>query len=67
MSQHLRRSTDRIKAAYVELVDDKTLLENAIKGMYQKGTSTSSPFLPGPEDFAGVAGKHQRRVWRPGH
>ena len=24
---------DRIKAAYVEPVDDKTLLENAIKGM----------------------------------
>ena len=31
---------DRIKAAYVEPVDDKTLLENAIKGMLRTLTRT---------------------------
>ncbi len=31
---------DRVKAAYVEPVDDKTLLENAIKGMLSNPTRT---------------------------
>ena len=41
---------DRIKAAYVEPVDDKTLLENAIKGMLSN-LDPHSAYL-GPEDFA---------------
>jgi carboxyl-terminal processing protease len=41
---------DRIKAAYVESVDDKTLLENAIKGMLSN-LDPHSAYL-GPEDFA---------------
>jgi carboxyl-terminal processing protease len=40
---------DRIKAAYVEPVDDKTLLENAIKGMLSN-LDPHSAYL-GPEDF----------------
>ncbi|MBF7728542.1 S41 family peptidase [Pseudomonas sp. N040] len=40
---------DRIKSAYVEPVDDKTLLENAIKGMLSNLDPHSS-YL-GPEDF----------------
>ena len=40
---------DRIKASYVEPVDDKTLLENAIKGMLSNLDPHSS-YL-GPEDF----------------
>lgn len=56
---------DRVKAAYVEPVDDKTLLENAIKGMLSN-LDPHSAYL-GPEDFAEPAGKHQRRVRRPGH
>ena len=41
---------DRIKAAYVEPVDDKMLLENAIKGMLSN-LDPHSAYL-GPEDFA---------------
>ncbi len=41
---------DRVKAAYVEPVDDKTLLENAIKGMLSN-LDPHSAYL-GPEDFA---------------
>lgn len=41
---------DRIKAAYVEPVDDKTLLENAIKGMLSN-LDPHSAYLE-PEDFA---------------
>ncbi|PVZ10309.1 MULTISPECIES: S41 family peptidase [unclassified Pseudomonas] len=41
---------DRIKAAYVEPVDDKTLLENAIKGMLSN-LDPHSAYL-GPEEFA---------------
>jgi len=41
---------DRIKAAYVEPVDDKTLLENAIKGMLSN-LDPHSAYL-GPDDFA---------------
>ncbi|MGC3575665.1 peptidase S41, partial [Pseudomonas aeruginosa] len=41
---------DRVKAAYVEPVDDKTLLEYAIKGMLSN-LDPHSPYL-GPEDFA---------------
>ncbi|MGO2486834.1 MAG: S41 family peptidase, partial [Pseudomonas taetrolens] len=41
---------DRIKAAYVEPVNDKTLLENAIKGMLSN-LDPHSAYL-GPEDFA---------------
>ena len=41
---------DRIKAAYVEPIDDKTLLENAIKGMLSN-LDPHSAYL-GPEDFA---------------
>ena len=41
---------DRIKAAYVEPVDDKTLLENAIKGMLSN-LDPHSAYL-GPEAFA---------------
>lgn len=41
---------DRIKAAYVDPVDDKTLLENAIKGMLSN-LDPHSAYL-GPEDFA---------------
>lgn len=41
---------DRIKSAYVEPVDDKTLLENAIKGMLSN-LDPHSAYL-GPEDFA---------------
>ena len=41
---------DRSKAAYVEPVDDKTLLENAIKGMLSN-LDPHSAYL-GPEDFA---------------
>ncbi|WP_371925305.1 S41 family peptidase, partial [Pseudomonas sp. HMWF011] len=41
---------DRIKAAYVEPVDDKALLENAIKGMLSN-LDPHSAYL-GPEDFA---------------
>ena len=41
---------DRIKAAYVEPVDDKTLLANAIKGMLSN-LDPHSAYL-GPEDFA---------------
>ncbi len=40
---------DRVKAAYVEPVDDKTLLENAIKGMLSN-LDPHSAYL-GPEDF----------------
>ena len=40
---------DRIKNAYVEPVDDKTLLENAIKGMLSN-LDPHSAYL-GPEDF----------------
>ncbi|MDY7562887.1 S41 family peptidase [Pseudomonas sp. 10B1] len=40
---------DRIKAAYVEPVDDKTLLENAIKGMLSN-LDPHSAYL-GPADF----------------
>jgi carboxyl-terminal processing protease len=40
---------DRIKSAYVEPVDDKTLLENAIKGMLSN-LDPHSAYL-GPEDF----------------
>ena len=40
---------DRIKSSYVEPVDDKTLLENAIKGMLSNLDPHSS-YL-GPEDF----------------
>ncbi|HGY9623794.1 TPA: S41 family peptidase [Pseudomonas putida] len=40
---------DRIKAAYVEPVDDKALLENAIKGMLSN-LDPHSAYL-GPEDF----------------
>ena len=40
---------DRIKASYVEPVDDKTLLENAIKGMLSN-LDPHSAYL-GPEDF----------------
>jgi carboxyl-terminal processing protease len=40
---------DRIKAAYVEPVDDKTLLENAIKGMLDN-LDPHSAYL-GPDDF----------------
>lgn len=40
---------DRIKTAYVEPVDDKTLLENAIKGMLSN-LDPHSTYL-GPEDF----------------
>lgn len=56
---------DRVKAAYVEPVDDKTLLENAIKGMLSN-LDPHSAYL-GPEDFAELQGKHQRRVRRSGH
>ena len=41
---------DRIKAAYVEPVDDKTLLENAIKGMLSN-LDPHSAYLE-PEAFA---------------
>ncbi len=41
---------DRVKAAYVEPVDDKTLLENAIKGMLSN-LDPHSAYL-GPEEFA---------------
>ena len=41
---------DRIKSAYVEPVDDKTLLENAIKGMLSN-LDPHSAYLE-PEDFA---------------
>lgn len=41
---------DRVKAAYVEPVDDKTLLENAIKGMLGN-LDPHSAYL-GPEEFA---------------
>ena len=41
---------DRIKAAYVEPVDDKTLLENAIKGMLSN-LDPHSAYLE-PKDFA---------------
>lgn len=41
---------DRIKAAYVEPVDDKMLLENAIKGMLSN-LDPHSAYL-GPDDFA---------------
>lgn len=40
---------DRIKSSYVEPVDDKTLLENAIKGMLSN-LDPHSAYL-GPEDF----------------
>lgn len=40
---------DRIKSSYVEPVDDKTLLENAIKGMLSN-LDPHSTYL-GPEDF----------------
>src|SRR5690606_20199508 len=40
---------DRIKSAYVEPVDDKTLLENAIKGMLSN-LDPHSAYLE-PEDF----------------
>ena len=41
---------DRVKAAYVEPVDDKTLLENAIKGMLSN-LDPHSAYLD-PEEFA---------------
>lgn len=41
---------DRIKSVYVEPVDDKTLLENAIKGMLNN-LDPHSAYL-GPKDFA---------------
>ena len=41
---------DRVKAAYVEPIDDKTLLENAIKGMLSN-LDPHSAYLP-PEAFA---------------
>ncbi|WP_152226938.1 S41 family peptidase [Pseudomonas sp. SCB32] len=41
---------DRVKAAYVEPVDDKTLIENAIKGMLSN-LDPHSAYL-GPEEFA---------------
>lgn len=41
---------DRIKSAYVEEVDDRVLIENAIKGMLT-GLDPHSDFLP-PEAFA---------------
>lgn len=41
---------DRVKSAYVEPVDDKTLLENAIKGMLSN-LDPHSAYLE-PEDFA---------------
>ncbi|MGC3356675.1 S41 family peptidase, partial [Pseudomonas aeruginosa] len=41
---------DRVKAAYVEPVDDMTLLENAIKGMLSN-LDPHSAYL-GPEVFA---------------
>ena len=47
---HLCRGPDRIKAAYVEPVDDKTLLENAIKGMLSN-LDPHSAYLE-PEAFA---------------
>lgn len=50
--EDLRKFTEvfsRIKAAYVEEVDDKTLLENAIKGMLG-GLDPHSTYL-GPEAF----------------
>ncbi|MDF5969196.1 S41 family peptidase [Pseudomonas aeruginosa] len=56
---------DRVKAAYVEPVDDKTLLENAIKGMLQQPRPALR--LPRPGGLRRAAGKHQRRVRRPGH
>ena len=55
---------DRVKAAYVEPVDDKTLLENAIKGMLSN-LDPHSAYLGG--GLRRAAGKHQRRVRRPGH
>lgn len=50
--EELRTFTEvmqRIKAAYVEKVDDKTLLDNAIKGMVS-GLDPHSAYLE-PEDF----------------
>jgi carboxyl-terminal processing protease len=41
---------ERIRTSYVEVVDDKTLLENAIHGMLS-GLDPHSSYL-GPEDFA---------------
>ncbi len=46
---------DRVKAAYVEPVDDKTLLENAIKGML----SNLDPHAPNHEFGAYPCARHQ--------
>ena len=52
---------DRVKAAYVEPVDDKTLLENAIKGMLSN-LDPHSAYL-GPEDFLELQESTSGEFW----
>ena len=51
---------DKIKHDYVEPIEDKALLENAIRGML---SGLDPPFrLPGSGRLPRTAGGHQRRV-----